>query len=124
MNYYWHDIVGNIGAVIILVSYMLMQMGRLKNEGLWYSILNIIGSICIVLSLSMNFNLSAFVIEICWLVLSIVGLLRCFYLRKKKVRNNNAPLSMPGRVLDPPQNRPNEHFRFHKKQSNRELIVP
>jgi len=69
----WHDWIGGIGAAILLTTYLLLQINWMKATSMRYSILNGIGSGGILVSLSQDFNMSAFVIEVCWLVISIIG---------------------------------------------------
>lgn len=76
MEYEWHDLAGNLGVLCILVTYALLQFERISAQGVLYSVLNALGSGLIVFSLLYEFNLSAFVLEIAWLVLSVAGLIR------------------------------------------------
>jgi len=73
MDIAWHDIVGGIGASIVLTTYFLLQIDRISAQSLKYSVLNGIGAAGILVSLSQAFNMSAFVIEAAWLVISIIG---------------------------------------------------
>lgn len=73
----WHDVVGTAGAAIILVSYFLLQLQRISSRTLSYSMLNGFGAFLILVSLSVEFNLAAFVVEAFWLLISIVGIVRC-----------------------------------------------
>ena len=76
MSYEWHDFLGNVGVLLILAAYLFAQMGRLDISRPAYSLANGIGALLILVSLLHNFNLSSFVIEIAWLLISIYGLLR------------------------------------------------
>lgn len=80
----WHDAVGTAGAAIILVSYFLLQMQRLSSRALSYSLLNGLGALLILVSLSIEFNLSAFVVEAFWLLISIIGIVRSLTGRTRK----------------------------------------
>ena len=79
MDYQWHDFVGNIGVVLVLGTYLLLQLGRMDPRTLGYSALNGLGAVLILVSLLVDFNLSSFVIEIAWLVISIIGV--CMHFR-------------------------------------------
>ena len=72
----WHDVIGTAGAAIILVSYFLLQLQRLSSRALSYSVLNGLGALLILVSLSIEFNLAAFVVEAFWLLISIIGIVR------------------------------------------------
>lgn len=73
MSLQWHDVVGGTGVAVLLGTYLLLQLNRLSARSLKYSVLNAVGSGFILLSLTQAFNLSAFVIEACWLAISIIG---------------------------------------------------
>ena len=73
MNYEWYDIIGNIGVCIILGCYLLLQLDRLQPGSLTFSVSNALGAALILVSLVYEFNLSAFIIEFFWLLISLVG---------------------------------------------------
>ena len=69
-----HDIIGTLGAFLILGTYFLLQVGRLRAEELRYSLLNAAGAALILFSLFFAFNLSAAVVEGFWLLISVGGI--------------------------------------------------
>jgi hypothetical protein len=84
MNYHWYDFVGNVGVVLILATYLLLQLGKIDPKNLSYSILNGLGALGILISLLYAFNLSAVIIEAAWLIISLIGI-GIYFWRKKKV---------------------------------------
>ncbi len=78
MNYGWHDMFGNVGVVLVLAAYLLVQLQRLSAIQPPYLIANALGALLILASLMNEFNLSAFVIEAAWLLISAYGLVRYF----------------------------------------------
>jgi len=76
MDYNWYDFVGNIGVLTILTCYLLLNLGKMSSTDLRFSILNGLGALFILISLMYEFNLSAFLIEFFWLLISIVGGIR------------------------------------------------
>jgi hypothetical protein len=78
----WHDAVGNLGVVMILCAYLLLQMNKMSSDQLSYSILNGIGAALVLVSLYYSFNLSAVVIESFWLLISLYGLVK--HIRKRQ----------------------------------------
>jgi hypothetical protein len=85
MNYGLIDLVGNIGVVVIVVAYLLLQLERLKSTDLLYSVLNAVGASLIVASLIVDFNLSALLMEVFWVLISFIGIGR--HLRLKTIRS-------------------------------------
>ncbi len=78
MNYGWHDMFGNVGVVLVLAAYLLVQLERLSAIQPPYLIANALGALLILASLMNEFNLSAFAIEAAWLLISAYGLVRYF----------------------------------------------
>ena len=76
MGYHWHDVLGNVGVVLILGTYLALQMERLDARAPLYSVLNGVGAGLITLSLCFDFNLSAFVVEVAWVAVSLYGFVR------------------------------------------------
>ena len=76
MTLEWYDFVGTTGVVIILATYFLLQTERLSSTDVIYSLLNLIGAALIALSLLFDFNVSAFIIEIAWMAISVYGIIR------------------------------------------------
>jgi len=76
MSYNWHDLLGNIGVVLVLLLYFLLQAERIRATSPAFSTANAIGATLILVSLTQQFNLSAFAVEAAWLVISLYGLLR------------------------------------------------
>jgi hypothetical protein len=81
MNYGFIDFVGNVGVVIIVVAYLLLQLDRIKSSDLAYSVLNAVGASLIVASLIVDFNLSALLMEVFWVLISFIGIGRHFRLK-------------------------------------------
>ena len=74
MDYQWYDFLGNVGVAMILASYLMLQLGKLQATDLRYSLLNASGAALILCSLAFDFNMSAFLIEFFWLLISIIGI--------------------------------------------------
>ncbi len=74
MNYHWYDLLGMIGVMTILWCYFSLQLGKIKSEELIFSLLNGVGAIFILISLLYEFNLSAFLVELFWLLISLMGI--------------------------------------------------
>ena len=76
MDYGLHDFLGNLGVVLILATYLLLQLQRMSPASVSYSALNALGAVLILYSLSVDFNLSAVIIESAWLLISLFGIWR------------------------------------------------
>ena len=81
MSYGLIDFVGNVGVVIIVVAYLMLQLDKISSSDLLYSVLNAVGASLIVASLIVDFNLSALLMEVFWVLISFIGIGRHFRLK-------------------------------------------
>lgn len=66
--------IGLVGVIVILFAYLMLQLHKMSAHGLWYTSINTIGSVLILVSLYYYLNIASLVIEISWLVISIYGM--------------------------------------------------
>jgi len=83
-----HEVVGIFGSAIIITTYFLLQTRRMNVQQVQYSILNALGAGFILYSLSVEFNLSAFIIEYFWLVISGIGIVKSYKKKQNESRNS------------------------------------
>jgi predicted membrane protein len=74
LDYSWFDLVGNIGVMLMVVAYLLLQLEKLSSSAVSYLLLNAVGAVLVIISLMFRFNLSAFLMEAFWLLISLYGL--------------------------------------------------
>ena len=67
------DLIGLAGVAIFLVAYFIVQVLRQPPSGRMAVTLNLIGPVCMLVSLRQDFNLASFVSQWCWLLLTLVG---------------------------------------------------
>lgn len=87
MSYTVFDFLGNVGVFLIVATYLALQLGRMSSGSLYYSALNAVGAVLILISLYFEFNLSAFIVEVFWLVISLYGLAKG-YLNRGKIHDS------------------------------------
>lgn len=68
--------IGIVGVITLLIAYVFLQLGKLAGTGFGYSFLNLIGSLMILVSLNVDWNLPAVIIEIAWALVSLLGIWR------------------------------------------------
>ena len=83
MNYSWYDLAGNIGVLMMVIAYLLLQMEKLSSSAVSYLLLNAVGALLVILSLVFHFNLSAFLMEVFWLLISLYGLAKPLFSKPK-----------------------------------------
>jgi hypothetical protein len=74
MKFLWYDILGTLGVAIIILTYVLLQIERVRSDQLIYSLLNAIGAALILVSLYFDYNFPSVVVEFFWLVISLFGI--------------------------------------------------
>ena len=72
--------VGYLGVAFYLGAYALLQTGVIRGNGYPYAILNLLAASFVLVGLMVAFNLSSAIIQVSWILISIVGLLRMFFL--------------------------------------------
>ena len=82
MAYAWFDLVGNVGVLLMVIAYLLLQLEKLESSSFSYLITNTLGATLVIISLRYRFNLSAFLMEAFWLVISIYGLMKPLLARR------------------------------------------
>lgn len=82
------DIIGLAGVACVLAAYFLLQIEKVKGDSLSYLLLNLVGACLLIVSLMVTFNLASFVIELCWLAISIFGLAKLVWRRTRPQKSD------------------------------------
>jgi Na+-translocating ferredoxin:NAD+ oxidoreductase RnfD subunit len=67
---------GFLGAAVLMAAYFASQSGRLAATDWRFPFANLIGSLLILTSLSVAWNLPSVMIEVFWSAISLYGLIR------------------------------------------------
>jgi hypothetical protein len=78
IQYAWYDILGTAGVGLIIFTYILLQIERIRSDQLLYSLFNAVGASLILVSLYYSFNLPSFIVEFFWLLISLFGIGKYF----------------------------------------------
>jgi len=76
-------LIGIAGVGIYLAAYACLQLGVLRGGGLVYTLMNMTAAASVLISLVEEFSLSAFLIQVSWIVISIVGLVRRYLMHQR-----------------------------------------
>ncbi|MDB6096156.1 MAG: putative rane spanning protein [Francisellaceae bacterium] len=82
INQYWPDALGIFGVLLVLLAYLGLQLHKINLMDVSYHALNLCGSILILISLFYHWNLASVFIEICWLSISLYGLIKNSFCKK------------------------------------------
>jgi hypothetical protein len=72
-----------VGASLVVLAYYLLQLEKVDSRGLNYNLMNLIGAVFLIISLSFTFNLASFVIELFWIGASLIGLWKLYHNRSR-----------------------------------------
>ena len=70
------DAAGVFGVLLILIAYTGATTGKLDPKAWPALVLNLVGALLILWSLTVDFNLSAVLMESAWALVAIAGLVR------------------------------------------------
>lgn len=70
------NFVGITGVTLLLIGFYLINTGKIAATSMVYQMLNLLGATFILFSLFFDWNLSAAVIEVCWIIISLIGIYR------------------------------------------------
>ena len=87
MKFHLFDLAGFIGVLLIVIAYLLLQLDKLPSASPRYSLLNAGGALLIIVSLIFAFNLSAFIVEVFWFLISLLGVWRSVISRRNSQRS-------------------------------------
>ena len=71
-----------MGVLLMVIAYLLLQLEKLSSSAFSYLLLNAIGAVLVIISLRFRFNLSAFLMEAFWLLISLYGLIKPLFPRR------------------------------------------
>ena len=70
--------IGLFGVAVYLGSYALLQLGILRGQSYSYAALNLLAASSVLFSLIPSFNLSSVLIQVSWIIISVVGMTRLY----------------------------------------------
>ena len=79
------DIIGLIGTALFIGGFVYANIAATLDK-LWFNAANLVGAVLLLVSLSVKFNLAAFVLEAAWAVIATFGLLRALHDRSRNAK--------------------------------------
>ena len=67
--------VSMIGMACVVFAYLAVERNWLNNKDVKFYVINLIGAVLLLISLLINFNLGSFIIEIFWIIISMMGII-------------------------------------------------
>ncbi|MEO5706614.1 MAG: hypothetical protein ABIT10_05405 [Alteraurantiacibacter sp.] len=76
------DIIGLAGSALFVAAFAYANWAK-ELDKLAFNVANLVGAILLLISLSVTFNLAAFVLEACWAVIALFGLWQALRARRQ-----------------------------------------
>ena len=87
--YYYSNIIGLLGVIVVLIAYIYLQLGWLKSHDFSFSLMNFLGSTFILISLYFYWNFASVVIESAWCVISLFGVVKAWYYPQQAIKKTS-----------------------------------
>jgi hypothetical protein len=78
------DIIGVSGSIIFIAAFAYANVVTAMNK-LWFNVANLAGAVRLLTSLSVHFNLAAFILELAWAGIAIAGIVGALHARGNRV---------------------------------------
>ncbi len=85
------DLVGYLGAAVVVLAYFLNQKGRLPSGDWRFPAMNLLGSALVLVSLFFHPNLPSVAIEVFWSSISVYGLWKSLRARRSGAPPRRGP---------------------------------
>ena len=72
------NIIGLIGSGLMVIAYAYSNMAKTLNFVL-FNVLNLIGSLLLLYSLTVHFNMASLTLEVVWAFIALVGLAKALW---------------------------------------------
>jgi paired small multidrug resistance pump len=86
MNFFWYDWAGYVGVLLVLLAFLLLQAHKLRGNSLVYQLMNVLGAIGVIISLSFGegpINWPAFLMQLAWITIGVYGIVHSTQLRRE-----------------------------------------
>jgi hypothetical protein len=70
------ETIGWIGSVAIVLAYALNMFGKLASDSAAYYILNITGSVCLIINTLYHHAIPSAVVNVIWIIIAFVAVFR------------------------------------------------
>ena len=78
----WANLVGLLGSFLFILAFAYANQAK-QLDKLLFNAVNLLGAALLLTSLAVHFNLAAFVLEVAWAVIALIGLIQAIIARRK-----------------------------------------
>lgn len=77
------DVIGLIGSALFIAGFAYANIAR-SIDLLLFNLVNLAGAVLLLISLSVHFNLAAFVLEVAWAMIALFGAIKALRRRNRR----------------------------------------
>ncbi|WP_068077833.1 CBU_0592 family membrane protein [Novosphingobium lentum] len=66
------DAIGLVGSAVFIAAFAYSNVAKTLDK-LWFNLANLVGAVLLLTSLSVHFNLAAFILEAAWGAIALIG---------------------------------------------------
>ena len=81
----WANLVGLLGSALFIAAFAYAN-ATAQFDKLWFNAANLLGAVLLLTSLWVHFNFAAFVLEVAWAAIALIGLVQAIAARRKRTR--------------------------------------
>jgi len=74
------DAIGLVGSALMVVAYAYSNVAK-SVDFVLFNVLNLVGAVLLITSLTVHFNLASMLLEIVWSVIALLGLAKAWRAR-------------------------------------------
>ena len=79
------DAIGMCAPVLFLFAYAMISLGKWQAESLRFQLMNFCGAVAILISMTKDFNLPVCILETCWGLISLYGVVKALNRKNNKL---------------------------------------
>ena len=83
MNPLLADIIGLVGSAMMVFAYAYSNIAKAMDFVL-FNLLNLVGSVLLIVSLTIHFNLASMLLEVVWAAIALLGLGKAWLTRSSR----------------------------------------
>lgn len=70
------EVIGWIGSVAVVAAYLLVSYQKIESDSFFYQMLNLIGSICLIINTFYNHAFPSMTVNVIWAFIAIAVLIK------------------------------------------------
>ena len=95
------DVIGLACSALFIAAFAYANVAKELNK-VWFNLANLVGAVLLLISLSVTFNLAAFVLEAAWGAIAAIGLIMALRKSPSRLREGSGVGQSDAGDTDPP----------------------